>query len=86
MAMKPAGKAIMVGVIAAAAGLGIWFSGALNKLPETAKAPAPAEQAVVPQVPPAPVEAAAPAPAYSAPAAPTAQDAALDALINKAKK
>lgn len=86
MAMKPAGKAIMVAVVAAVVGGGIYFSGALNKLPQREAA---AAQPVEVQAVPTPVT-DRPAPAEAAPViqAPveTANDAALDALISKGNK
>ena len=93
MAMKPAGKAIIILAIVGAVGAGVWKSGLLDKapvpvsvhptlMPEPAAAAAPAPVAPVAVAPASPAPAA---PAAPTPAAAPAKDA-MDALIHEQKK
>lgn len=83
MAMKPAGKAIIVLAIVGALGAGIWKSGMLDKVPTAAPVTVIAvEPAMAPSTPPTPAPAVQPTPVQEAP---KAKDA-LDALIHEQKK
>lgn len=90
MAMKPAGKAIIILAIVGAAGAAVWQSGLLDKAP----VPVSVHPALMPE-PTAPAPVAAPAiaaPAAPAQAAPAPTPAAapvkdaMDALIHEQKK
>lgn len=91
MAMKPAGKAIIILAILGVVGVSVWKTGLLDKA-----APVAAQPSLMPepaaQVTPAPVVASPAAPAPVAPAATAAVPAvapakdAMDALIHEQKK
>ena len=82
MAMKPAGKAIIILAIVGAVGAAIWQSGLLDKAPVPVSIhPALMPEPAAPSVPAATAQ-AAPAPT---PAAAPVKDA-MDALIHEQKK
>lgn len=89
MAMKPAGRAIIVGLVAVGAAAGIHFSGILKAGPTTTPMNSPniTQQTIEPAARPTPqqppLQESPTEPAVQAPAQPAEGNSAFDALIRQ---